>query len=131
MTFNLIFGIFIIALVFLTNTIITKKWRDKAINESQSWKWGIFYYNPLDKRIFLPKRYGLGYTLNFAQPASIIIVFAVFAIIIISMIYSHKKVTYHETQNFIYPRLISFSNNDKLQKIRNASRPALYQRYFN
>jgi uncharacterized membrane protein len=32
----------------------------------------IFYYNPDDKRIFVPKRTGGGYTINFANPLSII-----------------------------------------------------------
>jgi uncharacterized protein DUF5808 len=31
------------------------------------WKWGIFYVNPDDPAVFVRKRYGLGYTLNFAN----------------------------------------------------------------
>lgn len=34
-----------------------------------SWKWGIFYVNPQDPRIWLPKRVGIGWTLNFGRPA--------------------------------------------------------------
>jgi len=37
--------------------------------DPEKYKWGIFYYNPADKRAVVPKRnMGLGYTLNFAQP---------------------------------------------------------------
>jgi uncharacterized membrane protein len=35
------------------------------------YKWGIFYYNKDDKRIFPPKRNpNLGWTINFANPYS-------------------------------------------------------------
>jgi uncharacterized membrane protein len=97
MTTYLFFGIILFALLFSAitfyNTIITKKWRNKVINESECWKWGGFYYNPQDKRIFLPKRSGLGLTLNFAHPISTVIMILVVVIIIISAVYSFK-ITY-------------------------------------
>jgi len=34
------------------------------------WKWGFIYYNPDDSRVWVPKRTGLGWTFNFAQPLS-------------------------------------------------------------
>jgi len=79
--------IILITLLILTawiyfNTVITRKWRNKAPEEYNSWKLGVFYYNPLDKRIFIPKRTGLGFTLNFAHPVSVII--ALLLILIIS-----------------------------------------------
>jgi uncharacterized membrane protein len=90
-----IYGIILLAILISAitfyNTIITKKWRNKVINESECWKWGMFYYNPLDKRIFLPKRTGLGLTLNFAHPVSTVIMCALILTIIISMVYSYKK----------------------------------------
>jgi len=36
----------------------------------ESWKAGIFYVNPDDPAIFVEKRFGIGYTLNFARPMS-------------------------------------------------------------
>ncbi|WEK68685.1 MAG: DUF5808 domain-containing protein [Candidatus Chryseobacterium colombiense] len=39
--------------------------------ESSHWKFGLFYYNKEDKRIFPPKRFGYGWTINFANPLSI------------------------------------------------------------
>lgn len=43
-------------------------------NDSNNWKWGIFYFNKKDKRIFPPKRNPyLGWTVNFANPISIIV----------------------------------------------------------
>lgn len=38
------------------------------------WKLGVFYFNPDDSAIFVEKRFGLGYSLNFARPMSWIIV---------------------------------------------------------
>lgn len=76
----------LITIPIFINTIITKKWRNKVENESNYWKWGVIYYNPNDKRIFLPKRTGLGITFNFAQPISIIITASLMIIIIVTII---------------------------------------------
>jgi uncharacterized membrane protein len=32
-----------------------------------AWKWGLFYYNPEDPAVIVEKRFGLGYTLNFGN----------------------------------------------------------------
>ncbi|MCU7495206.1 MAG: hypothetical protein HF314_04925 [Ignavibacteria bacterium] len=64
------------------NTIITKKWRNKVENESKSWKLGIFYFNPKDTRMFLPKRLGVGITINFGNPMAVILTVLVIAAII-------------------------------------------------
>ena len=63
------------------NTIITKKWRNKVANEAECWKLGVFYFNPTDKRLFLPKRSGLGITINFAHPAGILITLGLIGVI--------------------------------------------------
>jgi uncharacterized membrane protein len=34
---------------------------------SKYYKLGIFYYNPDDSRVLVPKRYGWGWTFNFAN----------------------------------------------------------------
>ena len=33
-----------------------------------NYKWGFFYYNKDDSRVFVPKRAGIGYTLNYGKP---------------------------------------------------------------
>ena len=44
-------------------------------NDPSNWKLGIFYFNPKDKRIFPPKRLkSFGWTINFANPLSIVAV---------------------------------------------------------
>jgi uncharacterized membrane protein len=37
----------------------------------KNYKWGIFYANKADLRVFVPKRMGFGYTLNFSNPYAI------------------------------------------------------------
>jgi uncharacterized membrane protein len=34
---------------------------------SYFWKLGIFYFNPENPKVFVPKRIGIGWTLNFAR----------------------------------------------------------------
>lgn len=36
----------------------------------EAWKWGVFYWNREDPRVLVPKRYGWGWTFNFARPSS-------------------------------------------------------------
>ena len=58
-------------------------------NESNNpYKFGIFYYDPNDKRVFVPKRIKyLGWTLNFANPIS----YAIMAIIIVIIFFAVKS----------------------------------------
>ncbi len=63
----------LIALVVFYKTIATGEWRNTVANEEDCWYFAIFYFNPKDKRLFLPKRTGLGWTINFAQPLAILI----------------------------------------------------------
>ncbi|MEZ5046286.1 MAG: DUF5808 domain-containing protein [Chitinophagaceae bacterium] len=47
-----------------------EQWR----KDPNNWKWGIFYYNKEDKRLLPPKRNkNLGWTINFANPFSIVL----------------------------------------------------------
>ena len=39
-------------------------------DNDERWKLGVFYVNPDDASVFLPKRFGIGWTLNFARPAA-------------------------------------------------------------
>ncbi|WP_449388779.1 DUF5808 domain-containing protein [Chryseobacterium lineare] len=55
-------------------------------DENSFWKLGVFYYNKQDKRLFPPKRTGLGWTVNFANPLSI----ALFLLILMVIIFIPK-----------------------------------------
>lgn len=42
---------------------------DKMLRDNDKyWKLGIFYCNPDDPSLFLPERFGIGWTMNFARP---------------------------------------------------------------
>ena len=46
---------------------------DSWHKDPKNWKMGVFYFNKPDKRIFPPKRMqGMGWTVNFANPWSIL-----------------------------------------------------------
>lgn len=51
--------------------------------DPSNYKWGIFYYNGEDPRVFVPKNFGIGYTLNFANPNSYLVIggIIIFAIV--------------------------------------------------
>jgi uncharacterized membrane protein len=38
------------------------------------WKWGIFYYNANDPSVWVEKRTGMGWTVNFAHKISYVII---------------------------------------------------------
>lgn len=51
--------------------------------DSKNWKLGIFYFNPDDKRLLPPKRWkGMGWTINFGNPYSILGILALLGIIV-------------------------------------------------
>ena len=57
---------------------ILNQWHDDPSN----WRFGIIYYNKKDKRFFPPKKYyGLGWTINLANPISILTFVAIILII--------------------------------------------------
>ena len=61
-------------------------WHDDPSN----WKWGVFYYNKLDKRIFPPKRVrAMGWTVNFANPYSYLTMLGLIIIFIVIVFYIH------------------------------------------
>lgn len=43
----------------------------------EAWKLGLVYYNPDDPALWLEKRFGVGYTLNFARPMAWVIIAAI------------------------------------------------------
>jgi uncharacterized membrane protein len=61
------FALLCVGLIFLVRDCAKVKARPET---SQFYRWGLFYVNPGDARVFVEKRMGVGYTLNFARPAS-------------------------------------------------------------
>lgn len=56
-------------------------------DDDQYWKLGIFYYNKNDPTIFLEKRFGIGWTNNWAHPLSWIIILIILASVGIPFIF--------------------------------------------
>jgi uncharacterized membrane protein len=52
----------------------------------ERWKWGIIYYNPEDPAIMVEKRFGLGYTFNFANVWSWVLLAVLLAIPLTSIL---------------------------------------------
>ena len=49
-------------------------------DDDEHWKLGVFYVNHDDPSVFLPKRFGIGWTINFARPAAWILMGCFFAL---------------------------------------------------
>ena len=41
---------------------------DPQVDNPENYKLHIFYFNKKDPRVMVPKRYGFGWTINFARP---------------------------------------------------------------
>ena len=54
-------------------------------DDDQYWR-GFFYYNPDDPEPFVPKRYGWGWSLNFAHPAAKAIIGALVVILLLPIV---------------------------------------------
>ena len=48
-------------------------------DDDEHWKLGILYLNRDDASLFLPKRFGIGWTMNFAHPAAWAIILGLIA----------------------------------------------------
>ncbi|MEI7483825.1 MAG: DUF5808 domain-containing protein [Ignavibacteriota bacterium] len=59
---------------------------DRMRNNPDNYKWGIFYFNPKDPRYILSKRnQWMGWTLNFANPFSYLIVLCIIAFAVLML----------------------------------------------
>jgi uncharacterized membrane protein len=55
----------------------------------QHWKLLIFYFNPAEPRLLVPKQTGLPFTLNFARPTAWAITAIILAIVIILAVHNN------------------------------------------
>ncbi len=87
---SLIFLVSLIIILELMHVLMIKLWRRMPEDESKYWLWGIFYFNPEDKRIIVPKRIKwFGWTLNFANPISILFLAGILLLIILEIVFGH------------------------------------------
>lgn len=61
---------------------------DRHVDNPDNYKWTIFYYNPEDSRIIVPKRTRwMGWTLNFGRTNTYLILAGIIIIAIVSKVY--------------------------------------------
>src|SRR5438093_396111 len=82
----IIFVLLIVQIIqkyFLTKDVLKREMYDAWHDDSAKWKFYFLYYNSEDPRIFVNKKVSfLGWTLNWAQPASwlVLLIIAAFAV---------------------------------------------------
>lgn len=54
--------------------------------DDQFWKWGMIYYNPQDPSLFIEKRFGIGWTINFGRPFGMAFIFITIIAIMATLI---------------------------------------------
>lgn len=57
-------------------------------DESKYWKLNLIYVNPEDHRVFVKKRVGYGWSLNFARPTAVLLLLVVAGLIATAVITS-------------------------------------------
>ncbi len=50
-------------------------------DDDRYWKWGMYYVNKDDPALFVEKRFGVGFTINFGRPAAILLAVGLIALI--------------------------------------------------
>lgn len=66
--------------------------KERWLNDPNNWIWGMFYYNPKDKRLYFPKKLKeLGWQTNYAHPDSFIILLLLLSVILIFVIIYVRK----------------------------------------
>ncbi len=50
-----------------------RKWTREEIFAFRDKSGSLFYFNPEDSNIFIPRRFGFGFSLNFANPVAIVL----------------------------------------------------------
>jgi len=63
----------IVALVAVFSILIALRAPGRRDTPDRCWKAGVFYNNSDDSSLFVPKRFGIGYTINFAHPWSAVV----------------------------------------------------------
>ncbi|KOY13775.1 DUF1648 domain-containing protein [Paenibacillus xylanivorans] len=61
---------------------------EQPVNDDDNWKLGFIYFNANDPSFTVEKRYGIGWTINFARPLSWVLLLFIIAIVVISRVLS-------------------------------------------
>jgi uncharacterized membrane protein len=69
---------YLMPMVRVQNELKSLAGSDALGTRAEGWRWrGLIYYAPEDPALFVPKRWGIGQTLNFARPGAWLFVAAV------------------------------------------------------
>ena len=67
--------------IFTSMSGPTREQKHAWHSDPANWRWGVFYYNPADKRLLPPKRIPLmGWTVNFANPRSVMLLVVILVV---------------------------------------------------
>ena len=61
-----------------------------AAVDRAAYRWGIFYVNPEDPRVWVEKRIGVGWTLNYARPAAFWITALLLLPVLLALLAAHR-----------------------------------------
>jgi len=75
-------------LVGLISVLVPLMARQNAPADSSLWRAGIFYVNPSDPALFVPKRFGIGYTINFGNRWSWLLIAILVVLILGPVVFS-------------------------------------------
>lgn len=66
---------------------------NQSHQDPNNWKWGCIYYNKEDQRMLPPKRIPwMGWTINFANPKSVMLFVAILVFCLLSVLYSESLI---------------------------------------
>ena len=80
-------ALLLVALLFAsrkTGWAQARKSTQATPGKAAHWRAGVFYYNPKDTAVFVPKRFGVGWTNNWAHPSSWLCMAALLALIVLA-----------------------------------------------
>ena len=61
-------------------------------DDDKYWRWGIVYVNKEDPALFVEKRFGVGFTINFGRPAAVVIIIGLLVFIIAAVVISAELI---------------------------------------
>jgi uncharacterized membrane protein len=72
-----------------------KNARPDAVDDDEHWKGGVFYVNRDDPALMVPRRFGLGWTVNLGHPAGIALtaalLLAIAALVVTVILLAHAR----------------------------------------
>lgn len=68
-----------------------KKPRGPILDDDARWVLGLFYYNPGDPSVFVEKRSGIGYTVNFGHPLGWVFLLGIIVVVVLVLVLAPRS----------------------------------------